>query len=121
MGFPLTDAEHAAIKTLIDSQPELVVAAAIRIEPDLFLVTERPGRHGICISFLHWRAPGVDYRDQGFMTNRGRFVDRKEAAELVAAAGQATKREDLTGLFSEDVWNDWDILPTTPINPAEVF
>jgi hypothetical protein len=121
MGFPLSDAEHAAIKARIDSQPELIVAAAIRVEPDLFVVTQRPGRHGVCISFLHWLAPGIDYHDQGFMTNRGRFVDRVEAAAIVAAAGQGSKREDITGLFSEDMWNDWDERPQTPIRPEDIF
>lgn len=105
MGFPLSDAEHATIKARIDGQQELIVAAAIRCG-DVFVSVERPGRHGNCINFLHHL--GVPYRDQGFMTNRGRFVDRDEAAEIVAAAGQASKRDGINGLFSEDVWNDWD-------------
>lgn len=108
MAYPLSDAEHARIKARIDGQEELVVAAAIRTEGVVVMV-ERPGRHGNCINFLHNRAPGVDYRaEQGFITNRGRFVNRQEAAAIVEASGQGSGREGINGLFSEDMWNDRD-------------
>lgn len=104
MGFPLSDAEHQWIKARIDSQPELVVAAAIR-SGGVIITVERPGRHGDCINFLH--RLGQDYADQGFLTNRGRFVDRKQAARIAWEAGQGSAREICNGnLFSEDLWNE---------------
>jgi hypothetical protein len=43
---------------------------------------------------------GVDI--QGFVTDSGRFVNRKEAAKIAFAAGQTPVKHDV--LFSEDVW-----------------
>lgn len=40
--------------------------------------------------------------DQGFMTNRLRFVDRNEAAYIAYEAGQIQYRKPK--LFSEDIW-----------------
>lgn len=119
MGFPLSDAEHAGIKSRIESQQELIIAAAVRSRGCIVTV-ERPGRHGNCINFMH--ALGLDHSDHGFLTNRGRFVDRKEAARIAVAAGQATPRDGCNeNLFSEDVWNDWDASPRRSISPAEIF
>lgn len=118
MAFPLSDAEHATIKARIDGQQELIVSAAIRCD-GVIVSVERPGRHGNCINFL-WRR-GVDQSDQGFLTNRGRFVGREEAAEIVQASGQGSKRDDINGLFSEDMWNDWDVSPRTAINAEDIF
>jgi hypothetical protein len=119
MAFPLSDEEHAKIKARIDGQPELIVSAAIRYKGWIFSV-ERPGRHGDCINFMH--SLGLDYTDQGFLTNRGRFVDRKEAADIVTASGQTEPRDNCGGhLFSEDVWNDWDVTPRALIRPEDVF
>lgn len=39
--------------------------------------------------------------EQGFVTNTGRFVSRKEAAEIAFKAGQIKEPKD--ALFSEDV------------------
>lgn len=118
MAFPLTDAEHAEIKACIDAQKELIVAAAIRCN-GVIISVERPGRHGDCINFMHRLRLG--YSDQGFLTNRGRFVGRVEAAEIVEASGQGSKRDGINGLFSEDMWNDWDVSPRTPIRPEDIF
>jgi hypothetical protein len=50
---------------------------------------------------------------QGFMTNTGSFVDRKVAAKIATAADQIIEvvtdgipmqRQDVTTLFSEDLW-----------------
>lgn len=110
MGFPLSDAEHVAITAMIDGQPELIVAAAIRVDSERVLMTPRPGRHGDCINWLHRLKQPHD--DHGFVTNRGRFVGRAEAAQIAIAAVQATPRESCNDLlFSEDVWNDWDDTP----------
>lgn len=119
MGFPLNDAEHAEIKRQIETLPELVVAAAIRCGKIVVMV-ERPGRHGNCINWLN--ALKMPYMDQGFVTSQGRFVDREEAGKIVEAIGQGTTRENCNGyLFSEDMWNDWDITPKGEIDPSEIF
>lgn len=121
MAFPLSDAEHAAIKARIDGQEELVVAAAIRWG-GLVVMVERPGRHGNCINQMHGN--GMAHADHGFVTNRGRFVDRQEAAKIVKAAGQGSTRDFGPGypdsLFSEDMWNDWDVSPRAPIDPETI-
>lgn len=42
---------------------------------------------------------------QGFLTNKGRFVDRKQAAIIALEAGQITKLSfSSTDLFSEDLY-----------------
>ena len=43
--------------------------------------------------------------DQGFVTNKGRFVDRKEGWVIAEAAGQIKRTTGNKGqLFSEDMW-----------------
>lgn len=105
MAFPLTDREHVAIRERIEAQQELIVAAAIRWGC-VAVMAERPGRHGDCIWSMHHAK--LDHSEHGFITNRGRFVDRAEAAQIVVASGQTTPREGMAHLFSEDVWNDTD-------------
>ncbi len=48
----------------------------------------------------------ADY--QGFFTNKGRFVDRKQAFQIAKEAGQISSR--ITGdiLFSEMLWSERD-------------
>lgn len=130
MAFPLSDQEHAAIKTRIEAQPEIIVGAAIKVRSGsgwVVVMAERPGRHGDCIGFLHNQAPGVDYREhQGFVTNRGRFVDRAEAGRIVLAAQQGSPggtpaNNPKMHLYSEDMWNDWEVTPTAPIDPETIF
>lgn len=44
----------------------------------------------------------------GFLTSRGRFVDRKQAFKIAEAAGQIIQRPDVTPtpgtLYTEDLW-----------------
>ncbi len=47
--------------------------------------------------------------DQGFITNKGRYVDRKEAARIAKRAGQLVddhnrKAKKVKYLLSEDIW-----------------
>jgi len=42
---------------------------------------------------------------QGFVTSKGKFVDRKVAAKIAFEAGQIPKLK--TVLFSEDLTGDW--------------
>lgn len=124
MAFPLSSAEHEAIKRRIDAQPEIVVAAAVRHDGAIIFF-ERPGRHGNVLNWLSHHGISRDSRDHGFVTNRGRFVDRADAGRIVLAAEQGSpggtpETNPHMHLFSEDMWNDddWD---DRPVDPATIF
>ena len=68
-------------------------------------------RHGNCITILHEMFPNRDYiinnKDgkttiQGFLTNKGMFVDREEAGRIAFEARQISAPNDY--LFSEDLY-----------------
>jgi len=62
-------------------------------------------RHHHVINRVGKPGDPVDMDGQGFMTDQGRWVDRKEACRIATAAGQIIKKHDPQGLlFSEDVW-----------------
>ena len=44
--------------------------------------------------------------DQGFFTNKGRYVDRTEGAKIAVTSGQVIK--PCSFLFSEDLWCERD-------------
>jgi hypothetical protein len=109
MAFPLTREEHDAIDARIKALPELIVAAAVQT-PHGTITRERPARHADLWGLL---PKGMSWNDEdcvhGFMTSRGRFVGRREAARIVVAAGQGSPRvyEGYEpALFSEDMWLD---------------
>lgn len=126
MAFPLSDAEHATIRARIEDQQEIIVGAAIRVPlgyGHIILTVERPGRHGNLI-YAAGRISGDRNRggEHGFITNHGRFVDRAEAGDIVHITEQGSTREGCGGLlFSEDMWNDWDVFPSGEVKPEEVF
>ena len=124
MAFPLTDAEHRSIRERIDGQDELIVAAAVRFDGAI-ISFPRPGRHGECLNWLAHRGMNRSWHDCGFLTNRGRFVGRKEAGRIVLAAEQGSpggtpENNPHMALFSEDMWNDHDVEPEY-VDPLEVF
>lgn len=65
-------------------------------------------RHYNCIlTLIHVSGYSTNMTDcgeyeQGFLTSKNRFVDRKEAADIAFIAEQI--KEPLTILYSEDVW-----------------
>lgn len=64
-------------------------------------------RHHACIEAVSSLAQGhgevyVAQRDQGFLTSRGRFVGREEAAKIAWDAGQTARA--LASLTSEDLY-----------------
>ncbi|MFA6046456.1 MAG: hypothetical protein WC718_15835 [Phycisphaerales bacterium] len=65
----------------------------------------RPARHHDVIALIH-RATGAMGIDdvQGFVTSTGRFVDRKDGAEIALASGQVEALRWPPNLFSEDLW-----------------
>jgi hypothetical protein len=109
MAFPLEPNEHHSIEARIQALPELIVAAAVRT-PFGNLTRERPARHGDLWALLP-QGLTSDHEDvtHGFMTSRGRFVDRQEAARIVVEAGQGSPNVHegyVPALFSEDMWLD---------------
>ncbi len=84
---------------------EVIVGVAIRLWHRTRSIM-RPGRHNDVIN--KFIAEGInphDGREDGFITNRGKFLDRQEAAELALFNGQATElKYPMIGLTSEDLW-----------------
>lgn len=91
---------------MADHKQESIVAAAIQF-CGLTISIPAPARHHHIAHKIILDLGLTDHaqRNQGFLTNTGRFVDRHEAANIARAAGQIIKK---TGpedeLFSEDVW-----------------
>lgn len=67
-----------------------------------------PARHHDVIAYLAKRGfgPGdMGPARQGFMTTKGRFVDRVEAFDIAKRAGQLLRKGQPGGrLYSEDLW-----------------
>lgn len=70
-----------------------------------------PGHHAECIFFANKyygrpisTIPNTK-QSQGFITNLGRYIDRKEGFKIATAANQINKKHgNPTKLFSEDMW-----------------
>ena len=86
-------------------EQELIATAAICHE-DLIFSMPRPYRHHhIAHKMFFSDLPKSWQRYQGFVTTTGRFVDRKEAAQIALASGQITELKFVSDeLFSEDLW-----------------
>lgn len=88
---------------------ERIVAAAIRYKGVSYSVPA-PGRHHNVMTYMRDNfGLGIKaHEEEGFMTDRDRFVDREEAWFIAELAGQLlpiapTDRRGGT-LYSEDVW-----------------
>lgn len=65
-----------------------------------------PARHGDVLRKL-WdfnQTVVVGEGRQGFLTDAGRYVNRRDAAVLALAAGQVDKLIAAPDLYSEDLW-----------------
>jgi hypothetical protein len=105
----------------------MIVAAAVRLpakpDPykptvqDLILFVPAPGRHHNVLHSLHdnFKAPRERAHEsyagevQGFLTDKGEFLDRRAAFQHVKECGQPMIRQMGVGyqgdeLFSEDLW-----------------
>ena len=104
MVFPLTEREHNHVEQMIQDIPEIIVAAAVRYGHRI-VFAERPGRHS---EALHLNL--AEEFECGFVTSRGRFVDRVEGGAIAKATGQGSPRPGNSNpkgsLFSEDMWHD---------------
>jgi hypothetical protein len=78
---------------------------AIKIE-DVIYFLPRPYRHDNVVHRVfdilgdRWQEPEV----QGFLTNKGDFVLRKDALAIALAAGQVVAPLGLGELHSEEMW-----------------
>jgi hypothetical protein len=91
----------------------MIVAAAIKFG-DVIAFVPAPGRHHNVLHGLHAshgkRTRGYDVETQGFLTDKGEFLDRLAAMAHVRECGQKMQRRVGPGcyagdeLFSEDLW-----------------
>ena len=78
-------------------QPERITSAAIKFNGEIV----RGLSHGLAVLELekihpNWKTISHDPVEEGFLTSSGRFVDRKEAAEIADRAEQ-TSEESVAG------------------------
>ncbi len=88
---------------------ETIVGSAVKLSDGRVYSVPKPGRHGhvfVMFKEMRERGDGVpkEGQIQGFVTNTGRFVDRKEGAELALSNGQIKKLNWPPDLYSEDLW-----------------
>jgi hypothetical protein len=90
----------------------MIIAAAIEFG-DLVLHLPAPHRHHHIMRLLHYYFDGrahTSYADevQGFLTDKGEFLNRIDAMQHALAAGQTLTRRaggyDGLELYSEDLW-----------------
>jgi hypothetical protein len=86
---------------------ERVIGAAIRHPDGMVHAVSEPGRHHHVIRYMSSlkRAGLENTRDQGFVTNHGRYVSRLEGLAVAQLAKQIKhKTPPAYKLFSEDIW-----------------
>ena len=114
----------------MDNRKEYIVCAAYRFKegyrtPTMEAITAKNGtmveeiyrepHREVFRMALGWRHADILYKYKdcieddggGFMTSKGRYVDRKEAAHIAKAAGQIRdeyRAETVNYLFSEDIY-----------------
>lgn len=86
---------------------EQIISAALECRGVIYSMP-KPARHHTIINavFPPGKPLSVDPIYQGFLTNKGRFVDRFDAMKIAknSVLGFAEKIGDRTDLFSEDLW-----------------
>lgn len=91
-----------------ENKQETISAAAIRYEGVTFSKPPPQRHHDIIHSMADlFKGSHKDHFwiEQGFITSEGRFVDRKDACKIAAAAGQIKEKSSPENtLFSEDLW-----------------
>lgn len=88
----------------MSEQPKKIIGVALR-RYDLIVYQPRPARHHHLIRGLS--RSGVDFVtdwEQGFLSDAGTFLTRREAAELALASGAVEAPHSPDELFSEDLW-----------------
>jgi len=83
----------------------MIKQVAIRLSADIIATLPRPARHKDVI----WKLQelGISkthFIDQGFIDDKGNFLQRGEAADIALSNGQATSLHEPPGLHSKDLW-----------------
>jgi hypothetical protein len=93
-----------------DTMPdERIIAAAVRAG-NVTLSMPPPARHHDIVNTLCGTLGMPEMtryahpQDQGFLTDQGRFVGRKEAFGIATVAGQLKKPSSMRELYTEDLW-----------------
>ena len=88
------------------SEPERIAGASIRTSSGTIATLAPPARHHHLIFMLAAEGhPPIGPRSQGFVTTKGRFVDRVEGLAIAEAAGQVVRKHpSFDKLYSEDMW-----------------
>lgn len=90
----------------------IVAAAILDIDGKVHFISS-PARHYHVLWWMRGRFDRLtdmpkpnDFEEdeQGFLTDRGRYVNRKEAAIIALHAGQVKTLHAPPNLFSEDLW-----------------
>jgi hypothetical protein len=112
----LTTETPADAKPVLAEVPEYLLCSAIWFDDGVDTYVHQPRniktgfvvcgrRHHNCfttVAMLMGIRKLTKEEVQGFLTNKDRFVDRYEAAQIALASGQI--KEPKKRLFSEDVW-----------------
>jgi len=78
--------------------------AAIMLADGKILSLPRPARHNDIFGEA-WFKENLVGHEQGFTTNKGEFVDRREALLIAMSSGQLIRSPMVAGkLHTEDLW-----------------
>lgn len=90
---------------LLRGLPERIETAAIMQDGNIYTVV-RPGRHhDVMRQMFDMGIYATEGHVQGFYTNKGRFVDRREALVIAQERNQLIRKTaPAYELFSEDLW-----------------
>ena len=85
---------------------ERITGVAILTEDGRLFALPKPNRHGNLFALADFYGQDGEPSVQGFTTNTGRFVDRKEAMSIACRTNGPWRsvRPDRNELFSEDLW-----------------
>ena len=115
--FSGRDAEFALTGKPFRELQEKIIHSAIRHPNGVIYSVDEPGRHHHVVQLMSNLGQGglTATRNQGFVTNHGRYVDRKKAYVIARDAGQIlSKGTPSDVLFSEEIWDT----PDTTITPT---
>lgn len=85
---------------------ETIAQVAIQYTDGRVFTLPRPARHGDLIKYMidECGIPRPYSRGQGFLTSKGRFVEREEALIIALNANQCIRQTHPSMLFSEDLF-----------------
>jgi hypothetical protein len=89
----------------IDDDDERIVASANLDDSDGVWYVLCPGRHHHVIWFMAQHGMNKRIVDQGFLTNKYRYLDREAARAMAMRNGQCPTPDHSVDLFSEDLWS----------------